>query len=49
MYHFGVPDEKIKVIGEAWQHFERIQEDDYTEIKELDLNKSKYLIYKSYT
>ena len=28
MYHFGVPDEKIKVIGEAWQHFERIQEDD---------------------
>lgn len=28
MYHFGVPSEKIKVIGEAWQHFERIQEDD---------------------
>ena len=28
MYHFGVPEAKIKVIGEAWQHFERIQEDD---------------------
>lgn len=27
MHHFGVPDEKIKVIGEAWQHFERVQED----------------------
>lgn len=28
MHHFGIPDEKIKVIGEAWQHFERIREDD---------------------
>ena len=36
-------------FSEVIKCLQRIQEDDYTEIKELDLNKSKYLIYKSYT
>ena len=43
MHHFGVPEEKIKVIGEAWQHFERIQEDDSIFQKYPQLKHKNYL------